>query len=395
MVTYKVLIDERRAKSDGTYPIIIRITFNRKVNTINSGAYIHRDFWDSKNSNVKSTHPNAQLLNKKVTEYYLKVQKLVLQLEGDGQFDFEGLKEQLKDNYKPAKVAEKVLFKDYAEQLIATLHSLNKVGNATIYQTAVNRFIAYADNPKLRFTDITFTLLDGFKNELVKSGLKANSVSNYFRTLRAIYNKAIKAKVVDRSHYPFLDITIKTERTAKRAITTGDLLKIYNEPLKEKSAKWHARNYFFLSFSLIGISFTDLGYLKPENIKKGRLIYKRRKTGKELNIKLLPFTQRLLSKYQASNSTYLLPVLPSNVEENTLRAKQVLMQWIKTTNKWLNKIADDCKIEDEITTYVSRHTWATTAKRLGYSNELIAEAMGVCYGDVDHLIPGQTDQAIS
>lgn len=36
---------------------------------------------------------------------------------------------------------------------------------------------------------------------------------------------------------------------------------------------------------------------------------------------------------------------------------------------------------ENLTTYVSRHTWATTAKRLGYSNELIAEALGHEYGN--------------
>jgi hypothetical protein len=130
-------------------------------------------------------------------------------------------------------------------------------------------------------------------SQLIKDGVKQNTISNYFRTLRAIYNKAIKAKMVDRSHYPFLNIPIKTERTAKRAISVDELVTIAKRELKPKSQEWHSRNYFFLSFSLIGISFTDLAYLTPNNIKKGRLTYKRKKTGKELSIKLPPYTQHL------------------------------------------------------------------------------------------------------
>jgi hypothetical protein len=38
-------------------------------------------------------------------------------------------------------------------------------------------------------------------------------------------------------------------------------------------------------------------------------------------------------------------------------------------------------IASPLTTYVARHTFATTAKRLGYSNELIAEALGHEYGN--------------
>lgn len=113
--------------------------------------------------------------------------------------------------------------------------SINKAGNAIIYQTATNKLMAYADNPQLKFTDITFSFLNGFKNSLIKSGLKANSISNYFRTIRAIYNKAIKEKLVDRSHYPFLDITVKVERTAKRAICIIELISITKLNLKHHS----------------------------------------------------------------------------------------------------------------------------------------------------------------
>jgi integrase/recombinase XerD len=382
MVTYKVLLDERRAKSDGTYSIIIRITCDRKVSTINSGVHIQKEYWDNKNQSIKSTHPNVQLLNKKVTEFYLKIQKAVLELENEETFNFDNLKERICDDYKPIKNVRSLPFKEYSQQLIETMFSINKAGNAIIYQTATNKLMAYANNPKLKFTDITYKFLEGFKNALIKSGLKANSISNYFRTLRAIYNKAIKEKIVDRSHYPFLDIPIKTERTAKRAISLEELVKITKLELKPKSQEWKARSYFLLSFALRGASFTDLAYLKPESIKKGYLTYKRRKTGKELKIKLLPFTLDLLNYYKGSNSKYLLPVLPSDIIEDSLKAKKVIFQWIKTSNKYLTRIGANCGIEEDITSYVTRHTFATLAKKkLGYSNEVIAECLGHEYGN--------------
>jgi integrase/recombinase XerD len=255
--------------------------------------------------------------------------------------------------------------------------------------------MGYVEKPTIRFTDITYNLLEGFKRHLLMAGMKQNTVSNYFRTLRAIYNKAIKAKVVDRSHYPFLDITIKTERTAKRAISIDVLRTVAHRELKPKSKHWHARNYFLLSFALTGASFTDLAYLTSDNIRKGRLVYKRRKTGKELSIKLHPFTEKLLTSYDGMNVKYLLPVLPSNVIEDSMNAKRAISQWIKTTNKWLGKIMEDCNIEDEVTTYVARHTWATTAKRLGHSIELIAEAMGHEHGNkITNIYLDSFDQSI-
>ncbi|WP_454801245.1 hypothetical protein [Mucilaginibacter phyllosphaerae] len=61
--------------------------------------------------------------------------------------------------------------------------------------------------------------------------------------------------MVERSFYPFEDISIETEKTAKRALSVGDIVKIYNSKYKVNSAKWHARNYFFLSFCFRGASF--------------------------------------------------------------------------------------------------------------------------------------------
>ncbi|WP_462265115.1 phage integrase SAM-like domain-containing protein [Mucilaginibacter sp.] len=381
MVTYKVLLDTRRAKSDSTYAVTIRTTWERKSTTTNTGVSIPKQYWNEQQSCVAIKHPNAKLLNKRITEHYLKLQKAVLELEDDGGFSFEALKEKLNDSHIIPKLKRSMTFKNYAEQLITEMLDINKAGNAIIYRTAINRLLAFTKNEKLQFVEIDFSLLDAFKRKLVQEGIKQNSISNYFRTLRAVYNKAIKAKLVDKSRYPFLDLPIKVERTAKRAITIDNLQAIAKLEFKPRSQEWHARNYFFLSFALIGASFTDLCYLTSANINKGRIIYKRRKTGQELTIKLLPYTEKLLNYYSGTNAMYLIPVLPPDVVQDGLRAKHIIMQSIKQTNKYLKRIGKTCNIDNNITTYVARHTWATTAKRLGYSIELIAEALGHEHGN--------------
>jgi integrase/recombinase XerD len=395
MVTYKVSLDTRRPKSDGTYSVIIRTTFNRKSSTVNTGVFILKEFWCESKSSVTSAHANHKLLNRKITEAYLKVQKGVIELETEDDFSFGGLKEQLNGNRQQLKISKDSSFNQYADQLIKDLFSINKAGNAVIYQTTLNRVMGYAGKPVLRCVDINYSFLDGFKRHLIKDGVKQNTISNYFRTLRAIYNKAIKAKLVDRAYYPFLDISIKTERTAKRALKISDLIKIVSIELKSGTAMWQARRYFLLSFTLMGASFTDLAYLKPENIKKGRLIYRRRKTGQELNIKLQPYTLQLLEDLKYTGTGYLLPILPVNTIEGSMDAKKVISQWIKTNNKYLDRLAGLCEIDADVTTYVTRHSWATTAKRLGYTNEMIAEGLGHEYGNkITNIYLDTFDQAL-
>lgn len=382
MVYFKVLLNDKRQKSDDIYPVVVRVTHNRKNTTFNTGIRVKSTMWDSSSLSVKGNHPNAQPYNKTISEFYSKIQNEAYKLINNESFSFEHLKAVLSNGTTPISRIKITTFKDYGEQLVDNMLGINKAGNAIIYRTAINKVVNYAKTPNLLLTEITYQFLDGFRNSLIKSGLKANSISNYFRTLRAIYNKAIKEKLVDRSHYPFLDITVKTERTAKRAITVEELIRITKLDLKVNSQEWKARSYFLLSFALRGASFTDIAYLKPENIRKGYLTYKRRKTGKELKIKLLPFTNEILNHYQGANTKYLLPILPSNIVEDSLSAKKVIFQWIKTSNKYLNRLGETCEIEDEITSYVTRHTFATLAKKkLGYSNEVIAECLGHEYGN--------------
>jgi len=381
MVYFKLLLNDKRLKSDNIYPIVVRVTYNRNNTTFTTGIRVNSNHWDNTAFKIKHTHSNAQMLNKTISDFYNKVQNAALKLIEEQLFSFDELKERLSESYQTPNVNPAIDFKTYADQLITEMFSINKAGNAIIYQTATNRLMGYAANSCLKFTEITYTFLEGFKRHLINDNVKQNSISNYFRTLRAIYNKAIKAKLVERSHYPFLDITIKTERTAKRALGVADLKTIATIELKPSTPLWQARNYFLLSLTLMGSSFTDLAYLKHKNISKGRLVYRRQKTGQELDIKLQPNILKLLDSFSKSQTEFLLPVLPSGIEAGSKTSKKIIAQWIKTTNKYLDRLATFCRIDALITTYVTRHSWATTAKRLGFSNEMIAEGMGHEHGN--------------
>ncbi|WP_276345627.1 site-specific integrase [Daejeonella sp. JGW-45] len=380
MVYYTLILNEKRATAHGLYPIVVRITHGKNNTTLTTGIRINKEHWDKISQRINSKHSNFQLLNKSLGEYYLKVQKAILKLQEEDKFSFESLKQFLSDRPVSTKEATPVTFLEFSSKLIQDMIELNKSGNALVYQTAAKRLTGYAGT-SLFFQDIDYNLLDGFRKHLLLSGVKQNTVSNYFRTIKAIYNKAIKAKLVDRSSYPFLDIPIKQERTPKRAIGLEEIEAILKLDLKPNTPLWHSRNYFMLSFCLMGISFTDLAYLKLTNIIKGRLMFNRRKTHKKYDIKLTPQAQSIFNYYNKGNCAYLLCILSPNVTEDSLEAKKTIHQWIKTANKYLKRLGEDIGLKSPLTTYVARHSWATTAKKMGYSNELIAEAMGHEYGN--------------
>jgi integrase/recombinase XerD len=200
MVYLKFVLNDKRPKEDNIYPIVIRVTHNRNNTSISTGL----NDWDRNSNQVRRTNQNFNLLNQKLSEFYSKVQRAVLKFEDDNNFSFESLKESLEDKPKASTAA--LPFKEYAEQLIQEMLEVKRTGNAIVYRTAVNRLIAFTGNSKLQFTEIDFTMLDAFSRRLTVEGAKLNTIGNYFRSIRAIYNKAIKAKLVDRSS---LEISLK------------------------------------------------------------------------------------------------------------------------------------------------------------------------------------------
>ncbi|BDB56319.1 site-specific integrase [Flavobacterium ammonificans] len=376
MVNLKTLLDTRRAKSDGSFNIIFRITQNRKVYTLNSGVSISLTYWNDKRIEIDKSHPNANLLNLKITQKYFKIQKAILQL--DDEFSIEQLRFMIDDN--PKKQLN-TTFKTFSDKLISQMIEVNRTGNAIIYQTAVNRLLSFYGRDDLGFQEIDYSLLDDFAHHLSMNGLKQNSISNYFRSIRAIYNKAIKAKIIERSNYPFAEISIRTEKTAKRAVSKDDITKLIRLNLETNSTAERSLKYFLLSFYLRGMSFTDMAYLKQSNIIDGRVEYKRRKTHKNYSIKLFPEAQVLFKQFNVDGSKYLLPILPNDALEDSLGAKKLIRQFIKTTNKYLKRLSEQVGLSSPVTTYTSRHSFGTIAKRLGYSNELIAEALGHEFGN--------------
>lgn len=369
MVQLRVILDARTQKSDGTSTIYYRITDKRKVTYLSSGLSLEPHYWDDSKGVVKKNYTNAITFNISLNKRFIEIQRAIIELEDDGLFSIDSLKEKLNPKI------EKQSFRSFTEAVISEMFKRNQSSNALIYQTALNSLTRFKPSKGLMFTDITVRLLESYREHLEKSGCKVNTISHYLRTIRAIYNRAIKSKVVDRKYYPFSDISIKTERTAKRAFTK-DVIKTIEHLELPNIRMVIARDYYMLSFYLIGMNFTDMAYLTRANIVNGRIEYRRKKTGTEYSIKILDPIRDKFDDYFSQQRKYLLPILPDHISEGSLEAKKLIHQFIKTTNKYLKRISVQLELSKPCTTYTVRHSWATIAKRLGYSKELISEALG-------------------
>ena len=107
----------------------------------------------------------------------------------------------------------------------------------------------------------------------------------------------------------------------------------------------------------------------------GRIHYQRQKTDKPYNIKITPELQTLLDIYMPEKvpDAYILPVIKRDTLSDQYR--DVISARLMF-NVRLKEIAKLCDIDENLTSYVSRHSFATRAKNLGVPIATISDMLG-------------------
>lgn len=175
--------------------------------------------------------------------------------------------------------------------------------------------------------------------------------------------------------FPFNHFKVPpTTRTKKRAISKEKILRLCDLNYERGTSIWHARNYALIMFYCRGMNFIDLVKLKLSNIQSGRIFYGRSKTGTPLSVEITQELEELLNNYTENKESneYLFPVNYDGSHKHAEKYKTLC----RRMNEHLSTMAKDAGIEEKLTTYTIRHSWATIAKYIGVPIEVISESLG-------------------
>lgn len=201
-----------------------------------------------------------------------------------------------------------------------------------------------------------------------KKPLSDVGVFDYMTNVRILFNAAINEYNDDEkdevliAHYPFRKYKLqKPPEPDKRNLKPDQIKAIsqINENELEFERTKFARDVFMLSFYLVGINMADLYDMQVSDFREGRLSYKRRKTkGRRrdqafISIKVEPEVVPPIEKYRAKSGDYLFDFSKRYCDSHTFG---------NNVNKGLKKLAAKCRIEENLTTYYARHSWATIAR---------------------------------
>lgn len=391
MARVRLVLDTRessKSSTTGLYPIALRV-FHRKARLIRLSFYTSNVGWDStltkfKKSALANKNQNCDYINKELYTLLHKAKKLLDELgESLKSIHVDSLVEHIKLIWEEGeqstikkKIINNISLEEWGKTLIARKLKAKKPGTAKWYRGGIDAIKKFNADNDIKLYDITVTFLTDFQAHHEHIGNSNNCISSYLRAVRAIYNSAIKEDEFEPIKNSFIHYKIpKSGRTKKRGISKEKILSIRKLHYEIDSELWHTKNYALTMFNCRGMNFIDLAKLKVNAINNERLQYGRSKTGEPLSVKITDELAQILNYYLTREKDEDDFIFPVGYDGSPETYKHYLSHR-RRVNKLLKIIAKDAGIEENLTTYTIRHSWATIAKYMGISTEVISESLG-------------------
>ncbi|RYU78797.1 site-specific integrase [Hymenobacter persicinus] len=417
--TVKVVYYTYKTLADGSHPFMVRITKDRKLKYIATGQSLHPKYWNPLKKEVRKSYPEKarEKLLTKLAEWQAKYSGAADTLaEADEQHDAPAVAAKAIEGRKAAR---RIKLLAYCDELSAGYLKTGQAGNATVYRDLRNqlaKFVAAEANAPAPPTGrgqadawaewvgrydvpldrVNVAFCHEWEQALRATGIKEITLSLRFRTLRAVLNQAIAAGLVKPTAYPFARTVAEKHKlqvgkfdvsTGKRAISRDELRNLEALPTATDRQRL-AKDIFLFSFYGGGINFVDLAQLRWRDLTGAavdtgyadRLHYVRQKTGGKFSLRLLAPAAAIVAAYRpftfATPDSYVFPVLDSAKHVSPAQVSNRLHKVLGQVNNELKTLGQLAGIATPLTTYVARHTFATTLKQAGTQIALISQAMG-------------------
>lgn len=277
--------------------------------------------------------------------------------------------EQRESEENSEKKTSPKMFCKLAKDVVDGLRPLMSRSTIENYMTALRSFHTFL-NERKPSGQMDNNLLRHYERWLHDHQLKPNTSSCYMRSLRSLLSKTFGEK----SRQLFRHIYTGRQATDKRSLPIEDITRLIEVRLNPRSFLSLARDLFLFSFYALGMPFVDMAFLRREQIVNGHITYCRHKTGQQVNMKIEPCMQDIINRYQRSDSDYVFPILKST-DSPKVYDEYLLM--LNRYNRALKKLAIKANISNQqLTSYVARHTWASTAFSNNVELPIISKALG-------------------
>ncbi len=366
MATVKVKL--RPSSVEGKAGVIYyQITHNRKTQQITTKLRVCPSDWDAREEKLVTSASNRSMIQNRIDNDVTLLRRVIINLDSCA-MDYSV--NDIINRYKSPQ--SHILVLDYMRSQVEQLRATNRLGTAMNYEKTMCSFSEFLGDVRLPLSALTEQAITDYNSFLVQRGLVRNSVSFYMRNLRAVYNKAVRQKLIEQQH-PFTEVYTGIDRTRKRAVSESIIAQLHRLELDAGTPLALCRDMFIFSYCTRGMAFVDIAYLKKANLQNGMICYARRKTGQLLSVRIEPSIQRIIDRYSGGDSPYVFPILTSL---DTNEAYEQYRVALNTHNRLLGRLSEMLGCGCKLTSYTSRHSWATAARNHNVPISVISQGMG-------------------
>ena len=372
MASVKTMLRQSTVEGkEGT--LYFRVIHERVARTVFTDCHVFRDEWDDVSSSVviagmKERKAYLELTASKLKSDQERLDRIIAEKEA---LRVKFTADDIVMEYR--KQPESMTFFTFIRSMAERKMAAKRYGTAKTYRDALASFSNFRNGEDVSFDALDRETICRYEAWMKDKGLKLNTSSCYLRTLKTLYLKAVDMGLTDDKDI-FSRVFTGFTTTAKRAVTVEAIRKILKLRLKDGSALAFARDMFMLSFYLQGISFVDMAYLKKADIRNGLLQYSRKKTGQTITISWEREMQEIVDAYSslAKDTPYLLPIIRK--QDGTERGQYEKAE--HNVNRNLKKVGEMAGLHIPLTTYVTRHSWASIMRDMGNDISVISRGLG-------------------
>ena len=342
-------LKKAEVKSDGTCPIMGRITIGKSMAQFSTKLTASVSLWDTRANRMSGKSTTAVKLNRALDRISVSINshfQWLISNNGSAtaievKNAFQGIA-----SVQPSLIS---YYKNHNQEFAKRIGVNREKSTAVQYENSLNHLIRFVSK-KYKVSDIPFTQLDlafieAFDFYLrVELRLMSNTILGVVRHVRKMVKLAIAKGIIFRD--PFEGYFPERPKAEQKYLTREELDRLMKTRLDHPS-RYLTRDMFLFSV-FTGLAYRDICNLTPHHIVKADdgvlwIRTSRQKTGTPCDIPLLELSKQIIEKYRGiAKDGKLLPMLSCG-----------------RLNKNLKIIAKLCNIKRRLIYHCGRHTYAT------------------------------------
>lgn len=369
-ITVLCVLDRRRIKSNGLYPVKIEVIYRRRQKYFSVGVDMSEEDW--------LAYPMQEMDDYRYTEIAKCFDSVVENVDCllyAGRFSFDALEEVCSRSYHRN-------VNTYLEKMADEFRSAGKINSYYRCRSTLRNVEKFAGNC-VQFTDITVSWLKSCEQFWLRDGKNFTTVSIYMKTVKCVLNRAAADGCLFTGKMPFGKgrYVIPKGVTRKLALSKDQISKIIRYKGDRRLERY--RDLWLFSYLCNGINFKDMLLLRYRNIINGEICFVRSKTesayGSSKVVRAVVTSEMagIISRWgnpsDEGPDTFIFPY--ANGIEGDFAVANMVRKVICMCNLALKKIAESLDIP-KFTTYAARHSFATVLLKSGVNIKFISESLG-------------------